>query len=112
MSGKQKARERPNAHTQGDTSGQHCLSIPIADLPSLRRQPKGMAGGQQKARKGSKGGTTAGANARMPKLELHKRGLPVAWGRDIFAKCPRLAERFSALSNVADSHFASSRPPE
>ena len=23
-------------------------------------------------------------------LELHKRGLPVAWGRDIITKCPRL----------------------
>ena len=67
-------------------------------------QPVCEAGGQQKEKKGSKGGTAVGSAAKQPKLGLHKRGLPVAWGRDIFVKCPRLAERFSV--------FSQPRPPE
>ena len=33
-----------------------------------------------------------------------KRGLPVAWGRDILSKCPRLADKISK--------FHTARPPE
>ena len=33
-----------------------------------------------------------------------KRGLPVAWGRDILSKCPRLADKISK--------FHADRPPE
>ena len=54
--------------------------------------------------KGRKGGSSGVPKAKQPKLELHKRGLPVAWGEDIFAKCPRLSERFSV--------FSQPRPPE
>ena len=51
---------------------------------------------QQKKRKL----TTAQSQHRPPE----KRGLPVAWGSDIFKKCPRLLDQFSK--------FSLPRPPE
>ena len=63
-----------------------------------------MSGQKPRQGNGRKGGSSVGSRAKQPKLDLHKRGLPVAWGSDIFAKCPRLAERFSV--------FSQPRPPE
>ena len=103
MTGERGAEGQPTAHTQGG-SGQQTSFLPIADLPSLRRQPDGLAGDKQLSRKRSKGRTIVGAQAKKPKIDIHKRSLPVAWGRDIFTKCPRLMERFSV--------FSQPRPPE
>ena len=63
-----------------------------------------MSGQKPRQGNGRKGGSSVGSKAKQPKLDPHKRGLPVAWGSDIFAKCPRLAERFSV--------FSQPRPPE
>ena len=55
-------------------------------------------------------GTGDAGKAKAPKHAVHiakkgeKRGLPVAWGQDIFLKCPRLAQKFQ--------RFSQPRPPE
>ncbi len=91
MTGEQRAGDQFE-DAQGGMSGQRILSNSFDDLPGARRQPVREAGGQQKGKKGSKGGTAVGSAAKQPKL------------RDIFVKCPGLAERFSV--------FSQPRPPE
>ena len=58
----------------------------------------GQAWLQLRGKNRSRGKTTQGSTAKKPRLDTHKRGLPVAWDRETFVKCPRLAERFRAFT--------------